>query len=51
MPGVDGKGQNMPKSKTPGESVDVNVRTDVPKGGTIKMEGPNAKNKGGGGKY
>ena len=46
MPGVDGKGQGGPKGISPGESVDKTVRTDVPKGGSIKMEGPNAKHKG-----
>jgi hypothetical protein len=46
MAKVDGKGQDAPKGITPGESVDKNVRTDVPSGGAAKLEGPNAKHKG-----
>jgi hypothetical protein len=49
MPKVDGKGQDSPKGITPAESVDKNVRTDVPKGGAAHLEGPNAKNKSKGG--
>ena len=51
MSGVDGKGEAKVPVKTPGDAVDVNVRSDVPggeskKGAGIKMEGPN-KMKGG----
>lgn len=46
----DGKGQNMPKGKSPQDSVDVGVRTDVPggeskSGGGAKLEGPNSAKK------
>lgn len=46
MPGVDGKGTGGPKGISPGESVDKSPRTDVPKGGAARLDGPNAKNKG-----
>jgi hypothetical protein len=47
MPNLDGKGMDMPKSKTWEESVQGNPHTNVPggesKGGKqIKMEGPNS---------
>jgi hypothetical protein len=51
VPGLDGKGQSQPGSKTPNESVNVSARTDTPggeskKGSHIKIEGPNSARKG-----
>lgn len=47
---VDGKGQSKPKETTPGESVQVTVRTDVP-GGERSGAQTTGPNPGGKGKY